>query len=588
MALSPTSSKRSPGDPSPLRRALALGKTPIAAAALFSLVTNLLYLALPLYTTQIYSRVLMSQSGSTLIVLTVGAAFVFLVSSIIDHFRAQVLTSFGVVFDSQMASLTFAALFDAVVRRKGNRAQALRDLDTVRQNLTGGSIGVLFDLPWIPIFLILLFMVDGTIGAVTTAGGIVLLGLALLQDRATHQALKSAGEKQIQSYSFTDAALRNGDVVRALGMLPTLGRHWLKLRRESINAAVHAGNSAAFYAGMIRFVRMGIQIIIIALGAWLVINRSIPAGLLFANMILSSRALAPIERAVASWKSMFDAVQAYKRLDTALSDYEPPTPVTQLPTPTGKLQVQGLNFAPAGAAALVLLNVSFDVEPGEIVGVVGPSGAGKSTLARILVGIWKANSGSVRLDGAEVYYWDREDFGRHVSYQPQETELFAGSVRNNIARFQSDASDEDIVKAAQLAGAHEMILRLPNGYDTELTEGGMSLSSGQRQRVGLARTLFGDPKMVVLDEPNANLDQEGDAALARAIVEMKQRGTTIIVISHKPALIEHADKVLVLRPGEPFLYGRREEILRPRPAPGAQARPVAPPPPAVSAAEAKS
>lgn len=584
------SSTRSPGDPSPLRRALALGKAPIAAAALFSLVTNLLYLALPIYTTQIYGRVMVSQSGSSLIVLTIGAAFVFLISSIIDHFRAQVLTSFGVVFDSQMASLTFAALFDAVVRRKGNRAQALRDLDTVRQSLTGGAIGVLFDLPWIPIFLILLFLVDPVIGAVTTAGGLALLGLAWLQDRATHQALKSAGEKQIQSYNFTDAALRNGDVVRALGMLSTLGKHWLHLRRESIQAGVKAGDGAALYAGMIRFVRMLIQILIIAISAWLVINRTIPAGLLFANMILSSRAMAPLERAVASWKSMFDAVQAYKRLDTALADYEPPTPVTQLPAPTGKLSVESLNFAPAGVPQLVLLNVSFSAEPGETIGVIGPSGAGKSSLARILVGIWKANSGSVRLDGADVYSWDREDFGRHVSYQPQETELFGGTVRNNIARFDREAPDDAVIKAAQMAGAHEMILRLPNGYDTELAEGGMSLSSGQRQRVGLARTLYGDPKVVVLDEPNSNLDQEGDAALGRAMVALKERGATIIVISHKPALIEHADKILVLRPGEQFLFGRREEILRPRPAPAAQPRPVPPPPPppAVAASEAQS
>ena len=575
------------GEPSPLRQALALGKAPIMAAGLFSLITNLLYLALPIYTTQIYSRVLMSQSGSTLIVLTLGAAFVFLISAIIDHFRAQVLTSFGVVFDSQMASLTFSALFDAVVRRRGNRAQALRDLDTVRQNLTGGSIGVLFDLPWIPIFLILLFFIDPIIGAVTTAGGLALLGLAVLQDRATHQQLKSAGEKQIQSYSFTEAALRNGDVVRALGMLSTLGRHWLHLRRASIHAGVAATESAAIYAGAIRFIRMLIQILIIAIGAWLVINRTIPAGLLFANMILSSRALAPMERAVSSWKGMFDAVQAYKRLDTALADYEPPTPVTQLPTPSGRLSVDKVNFAPAGAAQLVLLNLSFAIEPGDTLGVIGPSGAGKSTLARLLVGIWKANSGAIRLDGADVYSWDREDFGRHVSYQPQDTELFAGSVRNNIARFQSDASDADVVKAAQIAGAHQMILQLPGGYDTELAEGGMSLSSGQRQRVGLARTLFGDPKVIVLDEPNANLDQEGDAALAQAMIELKKRGTTIIVISHKPALIEHADKILVLRPGEQFLFGRKDEILRPRPAPEAAARPVPPPPPAVTAAEAK-
>jgi len=306
---------------------------------------------------------------------------------------------------------------------------------------------------------------------------------------------------------------------------------------------------------------MLIQILIIAVGAWLVVGRTIPSGLLFANMILASRALAPLERMVGSWKSLIDAHEAYKRLDKMLLEYEPPVPVTKLPRPTGAVAVEMVSFAPAGAPALVLVNLNFKIEPGDFVGIIGPSGAGKSTLARLVTGIWKPNSGAVRLDGADVYSWDREDFGRNVAYQPQDTELFAGTVRDNIARFLPDATDEQVVAAAQQAGAHELILRLPKGYETELGEGGAVLSAGQRQRVGLARTLFGDPKLIVLDEPNANLDAEGEAALLGALDRAKKRGATVLLISHKPSIFGMADKILVLVGGQVTDYGPRDEVL---------------------------
>jgi len=547
--------------PSPLARALRLGVAPIGFAAFFSLISNMLYLALPIYTNQIYSRVLTSQSGATLLVLSAGCAFVFLVSAIIDHYRAMVLSGFGVVFDQQLASRTFAALFDAVVRRRGTRAQALRDLDTVRAAIGGQAINILFDLPWMPVFLLILFVIDPTIGAVTLIGGGVLVVLAFLQDRATHSALKEASEAAIASYGFTDAALRNGEVVRALGMLPTIGRQWARSRYISVASGSRAAQSGGFYSGAIRFVRMLIQILIIAVGAWLVVERTIPSGLLFANMILASRALAPLERMVGSWKALVEANEAYKRLDKMLLEYEPPEPVTRLPSPSGALTVETVSFAPAGAPALVLVNLNFRIESGDFVGVLGPSGAGKSTLARLIVGIWKPSTGTVRLDGADVYSWDREDFGRNVAYQPQDTELFAGTVRDNIARFLPDATDEQVVAAAQQAGAHELILRLPKGYETDLGEGGAVLSAGQRQRVGLARTLFGEPKLIILDEPNANLDQEGEAALLAALERARERGATIVLISHKPAIFSLANKILVLVNGQVTDFGPRDEVL---------------------------
>lgn len=543
--------------------ALKKGKNSFICAALFSLASNLLYLALPIYTNQIYSRVLNSHSGSTLLVLTGGALVVFMVSGVLDHYRTQVLTNFSVAFDRQLASPTFAALFDLVVRRMGgSHAQALRDLDAIRGAISGAAVSVLFDLPWMPIFMGLLFIIDPWIGVVTLVGGIILLILAVLQDRATHSALKQASAASIKSYSFTDAALRNSEVVRALGMLPTLGSAWAGYRQMAQRMTIVASSRGSFYSSTIRFVRMGIQIATIAVGAYLVIAGDIASGLLFANMILASRALAPIDRIVGSWKVLFEASQSYRRLEKALSDYEPPVPATQLPVPQGRIAFEGVSFSTTVSPTPILVGAGFLIQPGEMVGIIGPSGAGKSTLLRLMVGIWKPTTGTVRLDGADVYSWERGNFGQYVAYQPQDTELFAGTVRDNICRFLPDAQDADIIKAAQAAGAHELILRLPKGYETELGEGGSVLSAGQRQRVGLARTLYGDPKVAVLDEPNANLDAEGEAALAEAIKGLKERGTTVVMVSHKPSVLAHADKLMMLRGGRIERFGPREEVMR--------------------------
>ena len=545
----------------PVAAALRSGAMPIGIAAVFSLVSNLLYLALPIYTNQVFSRVLASRSGGTLVVLSVGTAFVFLVSTAIDHFRAEILTTFGVLFDRRLAASTFNALFDFAVLRQGTRAQALRDLDTVRQTIAGPSISVLFDLPWIPIFLVVLFLINTMIGLVTTLGSLTLLILAVLQDRTTHAAIKQANETTIRSYGYTDATLRNAEVVRALGMLPALAQRWSNMRHASVSGSAAAARRGALYGDAIRYIRMLVQILTIAIGAWLVVDRVIPAGLLFTNMILAARALAPIDRMVGSWKALIDGGQAYRRLAALLADYRAPRPTTRLPPPAGRVSIEQVTFAPPGSAVPVLLGLTFTVAAGEFIGIAGPSGAGKSTLARLIAGVWRPDHGVVRLDNADVYDWDREDFGRHVAYQPQDTELFSGTVRDNIARFRDDATDADVVAAAMLADAHELVLRLADGYETELGEGGAILSAGQRQRVGLARTLFGNPRLVVLDEPNASLDAEGEAALTRALVAMKARGATIVLISHKPSAFAHADRIAVLKGGRIVEFGTRETVL---------------------------
>lgn len=545
-----------------LIRALRRGRSSIGYAALFSLVTNLLYLALPIYTNQVYGRVLMSGSIPTLLVLTMGTIFVFAVSSILDNLRARVLNNFGTVFDQQVSGHVFAALFDGVVRRQpAAGAQALRDLDSFRQTLTGHGVAVLFDLPWIPIYMLILFLIDPIVGLVTLAGAVVLVILAFVQDRATRPLTKDANDAALKSYGFTEAGLRNSEVVRAMGMLSFIGQQWARFRVETLTKNSDASRQAEFWGAAIKFVRMAIQVLIIAIGADLIINHKIGAGMLFANMILSSRALAPIDRAVGSWAALVSASQAFERLNTLLAGYTPSISGTNLPRPKGALAVEGLNYGLPGTGRLVLAAVNFSLQPGEFLGVVGPSGAGKSTLARLLVGIHQPMNGAVRLDGVDVFGWSREDFGQNVGYLPQDTELFAGTVRNNIARFQEGVTDAEVIAAAQAAGAHELIVRLPNGYDTELGVGGAVLSAGQRQRVGLARALLRDPAFVVLDEPNANLDGPGEEALLAALRTIKARKGTVVVVSHKPSMLQSADKLLVLRDGRLDLFGPRDAVM---------------------------
>jgi PrtD family type I secretion system ABC transporter len=545
-----------------LTRALNEGKKPFAVAAVFSFFSNILYLAMPLYTYQVYGRVMQSESQATLWVLTFITVFVFAVSSVIDDYRARILINYGVVLDQRVSGRLFSSLFDSAVRGDVNgRSQVMRDLDSFRQTLTGVAAAAFFDLPWIPVFIIVLYMIDPLVGVLTTAGAFALIGLALAQERALRPPMREANDAALKSYAFTEAALRNGEVVRAMGMLPTLGAAWSHFRRITIERGADTAEVSNAYADTIKAVRMAIQILTIAIGAWLIMKHQLASGMLFANMILAARALSPIEKIVAAWEPLNNMARSHGRLMEILQKAEPASAATTLPRPTGRLSVEGVNFAPPGANRLLLAGINFQISPGEVLGIVGPSGAGKSTLARVLMGIWRPINGVVRLDGADVFSWNRADFGRHVGYLPQDTELFAGTIRQNIARFRDDVTDEQVVRAAQLAGVHELVLRTAKGYDTEVGEGGVVLSVGQRQRVGLARAMLADPAFIVLDEPNASLDHEGEMALMSAIETMKANGATVVIISHKIGVFRVADKLLALRDGRMEMFGPRDAVL---------------------------
>jgi ATP-binding cassette subfamily C exporter for protease/lipase len=571
-----------PKDETLLTATLRLAGPAIGFAALFSLIVNLLFLALPLYTTQVYSRVLSSGSIPTLIVLTVGAIFVFAVSAVIDFLQSRILASIGIMIDQRVSGHIFAALFDGIVKREPQAgSQALRDLDAFRQTITGTGISVIFDLPWIPIYMIILIVIDPLIGLVSLLGGLTLLLLAFLQDRFARPLILDGNAAMARSYAFTEAGLRNAEVVRAMGMLEPIGKQWSVFRLAGISNNIKAARVADFWGDLIKLVRNIVQVAVIAVGAFLIINKDIGPGLLFANMILSARALAPIDRVVGTWAALVAAANSYGRLNELLKDYKPPAQALELPRPLGQLNVEGLNYAIPGSGRLLLTNIQFALAPGEFLGVIGPSGAGKSTLARLLVGVYPALNGVVRLDGSDVFGWARSNFGQYVGYLPQDTELFAGTVRENISRFQIGVTDEEVIEAATKACAHDIIVRLANGYETELGQGGTVLSVGQRQRIGLARAMLRSPSLVVLDEPNANLDAEGELALLRALEQMKASGQTVIVVSHKPSILRGADKLLVLREGRIELYGPREVVLeRMKPA-----RPEAVNPPVANATQ---
>ncbi|MGY3364438.1 ATP-binding cassette subfamily C protein [Bradyrhizobium sp. GM2.4] len=546
--------------PDELRRLLQGCQGYFVTAAIFSLAINLLYLAGPLYMLQVYDRVISSASEVTLLMLTIALLMALLALAGLDAVRARVLTRASIRLDQTIAARVMTAIIHRSAGAGGARSQLLRDFDTFRQFVTGMGIHAIFDLPWAPIYIAVIFVLHPFLGAFALGCSILLILMALFNEWRVKLPLTEAGEAASRSYSFTEMSLRNTEVVRAMGMTEGLLRRWARDRTRMLERQVSASDRAATMQSIIRFLRLAMQSMILGLGAYLVIERLATVGAMFAASILLGRALQPVEQIVGSWRNLVSARGAFLRIRELLkADPQREVGLT-LPRPQGRLSVEGLSYVPPFGSKPILRGVSFAIEPGEVLGIIGPSGAGKSTLSRHLVGVLAPSAGAVRLDGADVSSWIKTSLGQHIGYLPQDIELFADTVAVNISRFQ-EGEDREVILAARMADVHEMILRLPDGYDTQVGEGGAILSGGYRQRIGLARAIFANPSLLVLDEPSSNLDAEGDAALADCILQLKKRGTTVVIISHRPATIGVADKILVLREGVVEMFGPRAEIL---------------------------
>jgi PrtD family type I secretion system ABC transporter len=529
-------------------------------AAIFSLAINLLYLAGPLYMLQVYDRVISSSSEITLLMLTIALLLAYTALAGLDAVRARVLTRTSVRLDHDIAPRVMTAVIDRSAKIGGARSQLLRDFDSFRQFITGTGIHAVFDLPWVPIYLVVIFGLHPVLGLFALACSIILIAMALLNESIVKPPLSEANEAASRNYSFTEMSLRNTEVVRAMGMTAGLLQRWSRDRSHMLERQVTASDRAATMQSLIRFLRLSMQSLILGLGAYLVIERLTTAGAMFAASILLGRALAPVEQVVGSWRGMVAARGAFLRLRELLSIHPLHEAGLRLPRPEGRVSVEALSFVAPGTSKPILRGVTFQIEPGEVLGIIGPSGAGKSTLARHIVGVQAPSAGAVRIDGSDVSTWIKSSLGQHLGYLPQDIELFADSVAANICRFY-DGEDLEIIAAARMAGVHEMIVRLADGYDTQVGEGGAVLSGGYRQRIGLARAVYGNPSLIVLDEPSSNLDADGDAALADCIMQLKKRGTTVIIISHRPVTIGVVDKILVLREGAAEMFGPRSEIL---------------------------
>jgi PrtD family type I secretion system ABC transporter len=546
---------------SEVKAALATCRSAFFMTAAFSAFINLLMLVSPLYMMQVYDRVLHSRSEATLMMLTLITVGLLGVMALLEVIRSRILVRVGGRMDQLLSERILSAQFQASLHRIGaNPGQASRDFDTVRQFLTGAGIFAFFDAPWTPLILALMFMFHPVLGLIALCGGILLFGLALINEAVTKKPLEAANKNAVIAAGAIDSSMRNAEVLEAMGMFGNFRDRWAARREEILRLQAIASDRAGVIMGLTKYIRLLLQTAILGGGAWLAIHEQISPGLIIAGSIMMGRALAPVEQAIGTWKQFVGARIAHRRLTELLNRVPKYQERTALPRPTGDLKVETVVVVPPGSSAPTLSRVSFDLAAGQILGVIGPSGAGKSTLARLLVGAWRPYAGTVRVDGADLHNWDPEARGDFMGYLPQDVELFDGSVAENIARF-GEMDSEAIVTAAKRAGVHDMILRLPQGYDTPIGTGGCALSGGQRQRIGLARAVYGGPCLVILDEPNSNLDDEGESALVHAISELKRAGTTVVIISHRPSILGVTDQILVLAEGAVRMFGNRAEVL---------------------------
>jgi PrtD family type I secretion system ABC transporter len=554
------SSDRLSSGPTDLERAIRACRSAFRTCALFSLIINVLMLALPIYMLQIYDRVLTTGRIETLVMLTLMATIAIAVMCALDALRTSVTIRVGCWLNEELGPAYLACAVRGRLNGDPSSVQHLRDISQIQNFIATQGLAAFFDAPWIPIFVGLIWILHPILGGVAVFAAVVLFLLSIANEVATRKSTESANKKQIEATLLAEATVRNAEIVQAMHMLPAMTQRWAAINSTVVDSLRSSGDIGGFVLAITKFVRFSVQVAILGVGAWLVINSELSAGAMIAASILLGRALAPVELVISIWRNFMGARFSYQRLKKAIEENPPPRSRTMLPTPSGRVVVEQVSYITPNTGQLILSKVSCAVEPGQALAIIGPSGAGKSTLCRLMVGLTIPTVGEIRLDGSQVHHWDSKQIGRHIGFLPQDVELFTGTVRDNIARMQV-ATDEAIVKASRLAHAHEMIQHFPQGYDTHIGDGGVRLSGGQRQRIGLARAVFGDPRFVVLDEPNANLDQAGEAALVEALESLKRSGVTLVIVGHRPSTLSVADKILFMKEGHVAMYGERDHVL---------------------------
>ncbi|WP_137124331.1 type I secretion system permease/ATPase [Roseomonas sp. HF4] len=570
----------------PLARAASACRRQFLAVGVFSGIANILQLTVSVYMMTVFDRVFATRNLDTLFYLTLIAFAALALLAVLEGARSRVMQRIGAWIEQRVAPEGFARAVESQLRGRPYRMEALRDLGACRGYMGSPGALAVYDVPWVPVFLLVIFLLHPVLGAVALTGAALLLGLALLNEFATSKLLREANSAAMSAQRRAESIVRNAEVIDSMGMLPAVMARWRSGMAEMSAPMNRAMDRAAPLLALTKFSRLAVQVAILGIGAWLVLQQELTAGAAIAGSIIMGRALAPVEQLVGGWRGLVQARQSWKRLQAFLVLPRIRPPGIALPEPRGRLAAERVTFGFPGSSVATVKAVSFALDPGESLAIIGPSAAGKTTLIRLLIGTLQPLSGSVRLDGADVFTWQREDFGRHMGYLPQDVELFDGTVLDNIARM-AQAPAEAVFDAARLAGAHEMILRLPKGYETEIGEGGQHLSGGQRQQIGLARAMFGNPTLVVLDEPNSNLDGDAEAALLGALQELRRRGTTVVLVSHRPVLVQGVEKVLLLRDGAVETFGPRVEVLKKFMKP-AQPAAIPSPPGRVESREAKA
>ncbi|HBF99928.1 MAG TPA: type I secretion system permease/ATPase, partial [Alphaproteobacteria bacterium] len=560
---------------------LSAARRVVWLVALFSLGINILMLTAPLYMLQVYDRVLTSRSSETLLYLTLAAAIALLTLGLLEAVRSQIMIRLGSWIDRQLSGVVLGdAILSALRQSSEPSVQGLRDLSACRVFLSSHALFAFLDVPWMPIFIAVVFLLHPVLGWIAVAGALTLVIFAIANEVVTRVPLRRSADMHVRATEDAAAAARNADAVQAMGMLPAILGRWERRNNTLIALQEVASLRSGRISALAKFLRFMLQVAVLGAGAKLVLMNEITPGAMIAASILVGRALAPIDMTISSWKNAVAAWQAWRRVSARTRLAQSKEEAMPLPAPRGVLKVEKLMFGWPGATEPLLRNVDFSLAPGQFLGVIGPTAAGKTTLARLIVGNLKPTVGHVRLDGADVADWDADHLGPYLGYLPQDVELFSGTVRENIARMQ-DADADAVIAAARRAMVHELILSLPQGYETEVGPAGAVLSGGQRQRIALARALFGDPRLVVLDEPSANLDTDGEAAFMNAVAQLKDRGVSIVIITHRPSILRLADRVLVLRNGIVERFGPRDEVMaafvRPRGQAGQSSAAAVPP-----------